>query len=126
MATITTSDLTEGEDFSMTSDNGRPLQPTQPIIEKRRPAHEVRFGRIKATVWANHHPEQGNWYSVSITRLYKDGQGQWQSATSYGRDDLPLVAKVSDLAHTWIFQMHQQQIPAPDQHGLGEASEIPF
>jgi hypothetical protein len=125
MATISKIDLTEGEDFPMTSENGRPLQPTQPVTEKRRPAHEVRLGRVKATVWANHHAEQGIWYSVLITRLYKDDQGQWQSAAAYGRDDLLLVAKVADLAHTWIFQMHQQT-QAPDQHGLGEAADVPF
>src|SRR5262245_47274939 len=95
--------LTEGEEFPMTSENGRLLQPTQRVTEKQRPAHEVRLGRIKATVWANHHTE-GIWYSVLITRLYKDDHGQWQSAAAYGRDDLPLVAKVADLAHTWIFQ----------------------
>lgn len=26
---------------------------------------------------------------------------------SFGRDELPLVAKVADLAHTWIFRASQ-------------------
>lgn len=117
-------DLTRDEDFPMTQENGRQLQPTQQGTEKRRPVHEVRLGRVKATVWANHNPEQGNWYSVAITRLYKDGQDQWQSATSFGRDDLPLVAKVADLAHTWIFQ-HQQQSVSSDQ-SASEVAEVPF
>ena len=26
----------------------------------------------------------------------------------FGRDDLPLVAKVADMAHTWIFQQKQE------------------
>lgn len=110
----------------MTNENGQPVKPSQQATERRRPAHEVRLGRIKATVWANHHPEQGTWYSVSIQRRFKDGQGQWQSATSYGRDDLPLVAKVAEIAHTWIFQLHQQQTPAPNQQGRGEAADVPF
>jgi hypothetical protein len=110
----------------MANESGQPLKQSMKVIRNPRPAYEVRFGRIKATVWANHNPEQGTWYSVSITRRYKDGQGQWQSATTYGRDDLPLVAKAADLAHTWIFQLHQQQPPAPNQQGLSEATDVPF
>ncbi len=44
-------------------------------------------------------------------RLYKDKeQDQWASTSSFGRDDLLLVAKVADTAHTWIFeQAHEKQ-----------------
>jgi hypothetical protein len=40
---------------------------------------------------------------VTISRSYKDGD-DWKETTSFGRDDLPLVAKAVDMAHTWIFQ----------------------
>ncbi len=33
----------------------------------------------------------------------------WKESTRFGRDDLPLVAKVADMAHTWIFGESQQQ-----------------
>ena len=66
----------------------------------QKPVHEVRLGLIKAAIWAND-TEQGVRHNVSITRLYKDGD-DWKSTTSFGRDDLLLVAKVADLAHTWI------------------------
>jgi hypothetical protein len=26
----------------------------------------------------------------------------WEQSDSFGRDDLPLVGKVADLAHTWM------------------------
>ena len=39
-------------------------------------------------------------------RLYKDGD-EWKRTDSFGRDDLPLVAKVADLAHLWIHQSQQ-------------------
>lgn len=35
---------------------------------------------------------------------YRDDEGNWHDATSYGRDDLPLLCKVSDQVHTWIFE----------------------
>ncbi len=69
--------------------------------EKRRPVHEVRLGRIKAAVWENS-TENGTRHNVTLSRIYKDGE-QWKDTTSFGRDDLPLVAKVADLAHMWIY-----------------------
>ncbi len=70
--------------------------------EKQKPAHEIRLGRIKATIWENE-TENGTRHNVTISRLYKDGD-QWKQTTSFGREDLPLVAKVADLAHTWTYE----------------------
>jgi hypothetical protein len=71
--------------------------------EKARPIHEVRFGRIKAAIWGND-SQNGTRHNVTLQRLYVDDEGQWQSSTSFGRDDLPLVGKVVDLAHSWIYE----------------------
>lgn len=66
-----------------------------------RPVHEVRMGRIRAAIWANE-TEKGVRHNVTLTRLYKDGD-EWKDSASFGRDDLPLLAKVADQAHSWIF-----------------------
>jgi hypothetical protein len=71
-----------------------------------KPAHEIRLGRVKATIWANEN-ESGPWFNVRVTRLYKEGEA-WKTATSFGREDLPLVVKVADMAHTWILQQGQE------------------
>ena len=83
----------------------RPAQPAQPTTAEKganKPVHEVRLGRIKAAVWANT-GETGVWYSVVISRLYKEGDA-WKRSESFSRDDLPLVMKVADEVHTWIYQ----------------------
>lgn len=59
------------------------------------------MGTIKAAIWENE-TSVGIRYNVHLSRIYKDGE-QWKQTESFGRDDLPLVAKVADLAHTWIF-----------------------
>jgi hypothetical protein len=41
--------------------------------------------------------------SNAVSRIYKDGD-EWKQTESFGRDDLSLLAKVVDLAHTSIFQ----------------------
>lgn len=60
------------------------------------------MGTIKATIWENE-TQVGIRYNVNVARIYKDGE-QWKQTESFGRDDLPLLAKVVDLAHTWIFE----------------------
>ncbi len=73
--------------------------------ESNKPAHEVRLGRIKATIWANE-TEKGTRFNVSIVRIYKDGD-DWKEATSFGREELLLVAKVADMAHSWIYEQKE-------------------
>lgn len=69
-------------------------------MEKNRPIHEIRFGVVKAAIWANE-TDSGTFYNVTITRLYKDGD-DWKFSDSFRRDDLPLVVKVADKAFEWI------------------------
>ncbi len=77
-------------------------QPAASENSKQRPAHEIRLGRIKATIWANQN-DNGTWYNVTLSRSYKDGD-EWKSSPSFGRDELLTVAKAADLANTWIWQ----------------------
>ena len=70
--------------------------------DSNKPANEIRLGRIKATIWANE-TDNGVRYNVSVVRIYKDGD-EWKEATSFGREELLLVAKVADMAHTWIYE----------------------
>jgi len=71
-------------------------------MTKQKPVHEIRLGRIKATIWENE-TEQGMRHNVTVHRLYKDGD-EWKQTASFGREDLPLVAKVVDMAHTWTYE----------------------
>lgn len=66
------------------------------------PVQTYRYGKIKAAIWANE-TEHGTMYKVTFLRLYKDGD-QWKNATSFGRDDLPLIAKLAHKAHSWIYE----------------------
>jgi hypothetical protein len=46
-----------------------------------------------------------------LSRLYRDGE-EWRSLESFGRDDLLVLAKVADLAHTWICeQARGEEVP---------------
>jgi hypothetical protein len=70
--------------------------------KKAGPMHEIRLGRIRAAIWENE-TQNGTRHNVTVSRLYKDGD-EWKDSSSFGRDDLPLVAKVLDRCHSWIFE----------------------
>lgn len=81
---------------------------------RKQPVHEVRLGRIRAAIWLNE-SDNGPFYNVTIARLYKDGD-HWKDSQSFSRDDLPLVAKVCDQVHTWIFR----QALCADDNGFSD------
>ena len=73
----------------------------------QRPVHEIRMGRVRAAIWENQ-TQNGPRLNVTFTRLYKDGE-QWKNSQSFPREDLPLLCKVADQAHTWIYSQHAEQ-----------------
>jgi hypothetical protein len=88
---------------SLNNDPGK-----EDIDMAKTPVHEIRLGRVRAAIWENE-TQNGTLHNVTFTRLYKDEEDQWSDSTSFGRDDLPLLAKVADMAHTWIFQQKQEK-----------------
>ena len=77
---------------------------------KPTPTHECRIGTIKAAIWANP-SAKGPFYNVTFSRLFKEGNG-WKFADNFGRDDLLPLAKVADIAHTWICdRLHRENAP---------------
>ena len=72
-------------------------------MANQKPVDEIRIGRVKATIWKNGTDEQLR-HNVTFSRLYKDGD-QWKSTQSFGRNDLLVLAKVADLAHTRLLQL---------------------
>ena len=75
-------------------------------MANEKPVHEVRLGKVKAAIWRNE-SEIGTRFGVTFSRIYKTESG-WESSSSFGRDELPLLAKVADMAHTWIYQQNDR------------------
>jgi hypothetical protein len=74
----------------------------------KKPAHEIRLGKIRAAIWRN--GENGkSWFSVTLSKIYTDADGKWKDTTSFHRDDLPLLCKVVDLAHSWCFDSRAEE-----------------
>ena len=83
-----------------------------------KPVHEIRLDCIKAAIWANE-TQVGIRHNATVVRLYKDGDN-WATSNTFGRDDLPLLAKVADMAHTWIFAETQKGLSTAKPNGDGK------
>ena len=83
----------------------------------KQPVHVIRFGMIKASIWLNR-TRAGERHNVTVMRLFRDGD-MWRKSTHFGRDDLPLLSKVVDLAHTWIYQQSNSDVESTGMHFSG-------
>ena len=87
----------------MPSKTAQPASPAKPTTSAKLPVKTFRLGRIKAAVWENE-ADQKKFYNVTFARTYVDDAKNYHDTDSFGRDDLPLVAKLADQAHTFIFE----------------------
>lgn len=69
----------------------------------------IRLGLIKCQIFLRK-TSSGDRHNVTVSRMFRNGE-QWQESKMFGRDDLLLVAKILDLAHTWIYVHGQPAIP---------------
>ena len=79
------------------------------MMANQKPVDEIRIGRVKATIW-RHGTEDDPRHNVTFSRLYKESD-QWKSTQSFGRNDLLVLAKVADLAHSRLFEFPQEEEP---------------
>lgn len=86
-------------------------------MAKEKPVHEIRLGAIKAAIWKND-TDNGVRYNTTFSRLYRDGD-EWKSTDSFGRDDLLVLAKVADQAHSWIHEQGREERESMDEKGKG-------
>jgi hypothetical protein len=77
------------------------------------PIHVIRFGLIKCEIFSRH-TRSGDRFVVSATRLYRNGE-QWQESKQFFREDLLVLAKALDLAHTWIYSRGEADLRAKEQ-----------
>ena len=71
-------------------------------MAKNKPIKELRMGPVKCLVWENE-TQNGIRHNVTFSKLYKQDD-EWKETQSFGRDDLMLIAKLADQAHTWIYE----------------------
>ena len=66
---------------------------------------EFRYGLIKAVVAARK-TKVGTRYTVSVARLYKNGD-HWKESTRFSPADIPVMRLALDKAYGWILVQKQ-------------------
>lgn len=68
---------------------------------KNLPIDTIRDGSLKATIWKNE-SENGNFYTVSFSRTYKDADGQYRDANSFSLAEPLRIARLAHIAYDEI------------------------
>lgn len=77
-------------------------------MANQRPTATVRIGAVKAAIWQNQAGDRTR-YNVTFSKSYRDAEGQWKTTHSFGRNDLLVLAKVADQAHSRIVELEQAE-----------------
>ena len=77
-------------------------------MANQRPTATVRIGAVKAAIWHNQAGDRTR-YNVTFSKSYRDAEGQWKTTHSFGRNDLLVLAKVADQAHSRIVEVEQAE-----------------
>lgn len=86
-------------------------------MANQRPTATVRIGAVKAAIWQNQAGDRTR-YNVTFSKSYRDAEGQWKTTHSFGRNDLLVLAKVADQAHSRIVELEQGEETAEQEDEL--------
>jgi hypothetical protein len=73
------------------------------MSDTNKPAATITFFPITASIWRDESGEKV-YYRTTISKFYKNAEG-YSTTNTFGQNDLLLVAKVADLAHSEIFKL---------------------
>lgn len=67
---------------------------------KQKPAHEIKSGGVKATIWRNDGKGKPR-HTVNVIRSFKTGEA-WLQSASFHRSDLPKLIAALTEAEAWM------------------------
>lgn len=84
-------------------------------INTNQPVQTLRDGSLKATIWANF-GDKGTFYSVQLTRLYQDAEGNYHDSDSFSNAQLLRIARLAHIAYDEIL-IYRSNDKAPAKGG---------
>ncbi|UUO05005.1 hypothetical protein M4951_16625 [Blastopirellula sp. J2-11] len=77
------------------------------------PVHRIHIGSVSVSIFANQSQLGKTFHSAQFDRSYLDGD-EWKHTRSFGRDDLLVLAKLADQAHSWIVENREVDGESPE------------
>ena len=73
---------------------------------------------MRAAIWQNA-TEKGTRYNVTFSKLYRDKEDNWKDTTSFGKEDLLLLAEVARQAAGILYgdELEQDKLPDVETEG---------
>lgn len=89
---------------------------TTMTTQKNKPIDTLRDGAVKATIWKNPGGEgRPDFYSVSLTRTWKDDKGDYHDSDSFTGTDLLIVSRLAGEAYTRVSELRQRDRRAREE-----------
>ncbi|MEM6504052.1 MAG: hypothetical protein AAF711_01150 [Planctomycetota bacterium] len=79
-----------------------------PSEESQAPIQNLRDGPITAAIWRNEREEGLPYYAVTLSRSYRDEDGQWREARSFIGLDVLAAGKLLENAYERIRHFRDQ------------------
>ena len=83
-----------------------------PQTSTQKPAAKVKAGAVVGTIWPNE-GQNGPFYTITLSRSYKDREGNWQRTSNLRQKDMPDVQTVAGLVTEEIAKMAPEADAAP-------------
>ena len=80
------------------------------------PIETIRDGNLKATIWKNL-GEKGNFYTVDLTRSYKDEAGNWHDSKCFSGSELLRIVRLASQAYDRTNELRQADRAALETGG---------
>jgi len=67
-----------------------------------KPVKKFSAGAVQVAVWENEGKEGTNYYSVSMSKRYKDKNDEWKDSSSLKQTDLPKAVLALNKAYEYL------------------------
>lgn len=72
------------------------------MTTNNQPFDRIHVGPIQAAIWKNAGTDGCSYYSVTMEKRYRDANGNWHSTSSFHRDDMLVIGRVTDKVYDRI------------------------
>ena len=82
------------------------------MVGQQTPLARYKAGQVSSAIWENLVQSQGKTLKIlkaTVQRRYKDKNGQWQSTTSFNRNEIPLAIHCLQQAFDKIIEMQNSE-----------------
>ena len=89
---------------------------------KQRPVDTLREGPLQAAIWRNE-SENGAYHAVTLSRTYKDKEGNLQNTSNFRPKDMLGLAELSRQAHHRAQDLDREMFKEMRQAQAGQGQE---